>query len=87
MPVLKSIICWNNNITILDISNSTILESLNCSSNQITSLDVSNNTSLSYLNCHSNQFTCIQVNQEQLNHTPHNWTPPDQDVIYSTNCN
>ena len=86
-PVLKSIICWNNNITILDISNSTILESLNCSSNQITSLDVSNNTSLSYLNCHSNQFTCIQVNQEQLNHTPHNWTPPDQDVIYSTNCN
>jgi Leucine-rich repeat (LRR) protein len=41
--------CFNNQLTILDVTNSIALKWLYCSGNQLTSLDISNNNALKYL--------------------------------------
>ena len=43
---LDTLLCYNNKLTSLDVSNNTALEYLRCAGNQLTSLDVSNNTAL-----------------------------------------
>ena len=59
---LNKLICQDNHLTSLDISNNTVLTQLNCSqNNQLTSLDVSNNTALTVLSCTSNQLTSLDV--------------------------
>ncbi len=58
---ITSLECDYNQLTTLDVSNSTYLDVLFCSNNQLTSLDVSNNTFLTILVCHNNQLTSLDV--------------------------
>ena len=59
---LRSLYCYSNQLTSLDVSKNTALTSLDCSFNQITSLDVSKNTALISLNCGINQLKNLDVN-------------------------
>jgi hypothetical protein len=58
---LTVLICENNQLVELDISNNVALTMLNCPHNQLTELDVSNNTLLYWLNCNDNQLTALNV--------------------------
>ena len=58
---LTDLICFNNQLTSLDVSNNTALTFLSCNENQLTSLDVSNNTALTELYCAFNQLTSLDV--------------------------
>jgi hypothetical protein len=60
---LTSLVCYENFITSLDMSNNTFLSGLNCASNQLASLNVSNNTALITLVCGDNQLTNLDVSQ------------------------
>ena len=51
---LTSLICLNNQLSVLDISSNTALTTLNCSYNQLSSVDASNNTSITFFNCSNN---------------------------------
>ncbi|MCR5361234.1 MAG: hypothetical protein K6E73_04405 [Bacteroidales bacterium] len=53
---LKSLTCYNNQLTMLDVSKNTALTTLNCSNNQLTTLDVSACKKLSTLECYCNQI-------------------------------
>ena len=59
--VLAYLVCGNNQLITLDVSNNTALIYLNCGQNLITSLDVSNNTALTQLSCDYNQLTSLDV--------------------------
>ena len=58
---LKTLYCWDDKITILDVSQNTKLKQLNCRNNQLTKLDVSQNTNLAHLSCGGNQITELDV--------------------------
>lgn len=58
---LIRLVCYNNQITNLDVSLNTKLTELDCAGNQLPNLDVSANTALISLICGSNQFTSIDV--------------------------
>ncbi len=58
---LKYLSCYNNQLTLLDVSKNTALTSLNCSNNQLTTLDVSKNTALTSLSCYDNQLTTLNI--------------------------
>ena len=60
---LKTLHCFNNQLTSLDVSKNTALTELNCHSNQLTSLDVSKNTALTELHCYNNQLTSLDVSK------------------------
>ncbi|GAA4812195.1 T9SS type A sorting domain-containing protein [Litoribaculum gwangyangense] len=63
---LETLICNNNNLVSLDISNNANLKSLLCSSNQLLSLDVTSNSNLEDLDCSNNQITAINVANNSL---------------------
>ena len=63
---LKSLKCFNNQLTALDVSKNTALTSLDCGENQLTTLDVSKNTALTYLDCRSNQLTALDVSKNTV---------------------
>jgi Leucine-rich repeat (LRR) protein len=66
---LTILICWNNQITSLDVSNNPALTYLDFQNNQLTTLDVSNNPDLTYLDCADNQLTTLDVgNNTDLTH-------------------
>lgn len=50
---LKTLICYNNLLTTLDVSKNIQLETLNCNANYLTDLDLSNNVKLVTLRCGS----------------------------------
>ena len=58
---LTSLVCIDNQLTELDVSNNAALTTLECYNNQLTHLDISNNTALTYLNCYNNQLTSLDV--------------------------
>ena len=58
---LTELVCFNNELTSLDVSANPALELLNCKSNQLTSLDVSSSTALTELYCDTNQLTSLDV--------------------------
>ena len=60
---LKSLKCFNNQLTSLDVSKNTALTYLDCGRNQLTTLDVSKNTALTYLDCRNNQLTSLDVSK------------------------
>lgn len=60
---LTELMCNNNQITSLDVSQNTALTSLVCGGNQLTSLDVSQNTALTLLSVTQNQLTSLVVTQ------------------------
>ena len=58
---LTGLVCENNQLISLDLSQNTQLEYLECSNNQITSLDLSNNPLLYNLLCSDNQLTNLDI--------------------------
>ena len=60
---LKSLSCYNNNLTELDVSQNTALEKLDCSTNQLASLNLSKNAKLKYLYCNQNELTSLDVSK------------------------
>ena len=60
---LTYLLCHNNQITTIDVSQNTNLILLDCHLNQITSLDVSQNIPLEVLACYNNQLTSLDVSQ------------------------
>ncbi|MEP5617510.1 MAG: leucine-rich repeat protein, partial [Flavobacteriaceae bacterium] len=55
------LLCGQNSLTSLDLSNNTSLRILVCSINDIAFLDVSNNPLLDYLSCYENNLTVLDV--------------------------
>ena len=68
---LTYLVCYENQITSLDVSNNPALTYLDCFANQLTSLDVSNNTALTYLTCQANQLTSLNVSNNMALTTLH----------------
>ena len=58
---LTKLNCRYNQLTSIDVSNSTALTYLGLDENQLTSLNVSNNPALTYLNCSDNQLLSLDV--------------------------
>ena len=84
-PALRALNCYANQLTELDVTQNPALEVLFCGNNQLTELDVSKNTTLHIFVSSGNPLTCIQVNQEQLNKIPSNWSK-DATAEYSLDC-
>ena len=58
---LSILVCNNNRLTALDISNNTALTWLYCYNNQLTALDVSHNRNLEQLDCYGNKLTTLDL--------------------------
>lgn len=56
---ITSLICDENHLTALDISNNTVLENLYCTNNKLKVLDISKNKALIELYCNDNQLTSL----------------------------
>ena len=56
---LSSLICNDNQLTSLDVSNLTSLTSLNCNNNQLTSLDLFSTWAIQVLRCANNNITSL----------------------------
>lgn len=69
-PNLTFLLCDNNQITNLDLSQNINLTELVCNNNQLTNLDVGPSTALTKLYCYNNQITSLDLslntNLEQL---------------------
>ncbi len=66
-PNLEALLCSNNPLGALDVSQNLKLEFLDCSFTKISSLDVSRNTALLGLDCYCNSLTTLDVtNNTQL---------------------
>ena len=86
---LEKIEADNNSISQLDISDNTSLQLLTITNNQLQSIDVSIITDIIQLNTlavENNPLDCIQVNEDQLNNIPSQWTKDTEDV-YALDCN
>ena len=60
---LTMLICIDNQLTALDLSQNSMIDSLYCYNNQLTALEVSKNTELKLLSCFSNQLTALDVSK------------------------
>ena len=58
---LDNLLCWNNNLTTIDLSQNLALQGLKINGNQLTSLDVSNNTALISLKCYNNLISTLDL--------------------------
>lgn len=58
---LTSLICYGNNISVLNINNLLNLINLNCGDNNLTVLNVSNNSSITTLLCRNNMLANLDV--------------------------
>ncbi len=58
---LKSLVCSDNQLSALDVSNNTQLEILQCYGNKLSTLDVSKNVALEEIRCHFNHLTSLDV--------------------------
>jgi hypothetical protein len=58
---LKSLDCWDNQLSSLNLSSNSDLEIISCWDNQLTNLDVSQNTALTELYCLNNQLTSLDI--------------------------
>ncbi|WP_159469507.1 hypothetical protein [Dyadobacter sp. 3J3] len=56
---LKSLDCYGNILSSLDLTKNLALTDLNCSKNSLTQLNVSSNTNLKSLNCSRNQLSAL----------------------------
>jgi len=55
------LVCYNNSLTTLDVSNNAALQVLDCSHNSLTTLDVTTNTALQQLYCYINSLTELDL--------------------------
>ena len=60
-PSLNTLHCYNNQITVLDVSQSIYLTHLDCRSNQLTSLDLSAQVGLTIMKCNNNDLTYLNL--------------------------
>ena len=60
---LKFLSCYDNKLTVLDVSKNIALEYLECYNNELTALDVSSNTKLITLDCKNNQLASLDVSK------------------------
>ena len=58
---LDTLLCTNNQLTALDLSNNVALKFVDCSGNKLTGLDMGNNTLLTELNCMNNELATLEV--------------------------
>ena len=58
---LTELVCDNNQLTFLDVSQNLALETLSCYNNQLTMLNVTQNAALKTLSCYNNQLTALDV--------------------------
>jgi Leucine-rich repeat (LRR) protein len=58
---LRMLVCPDNELTSLDITNCPQLRVVRCNNNQLQNLDVSNNTAITMLNCNGNGLTNLDV--------------------------
>ena len=63
---LRSLFCYENRLTSLDVSGCTALTVLYCESNQLTSLAVYHCTALTVLWCYDNQLTGLDISSAPL---------------------
>lgn len=63
---LKVLICSNNPLTFLNVSNSPNLTKLYCAFNKLITLDVSKNPELKDLTCHNNLLTVLYLSNNPL---------------------
>jgi Leucine-rich repeat (LRR) protein len=60
---LKKLVCENNQLSNLNVSQNFSLKELYCNDNQLISLDLTQNNQLDVLNCNVNQLTNLNVTQ------------------------
>lgn len=58
---ITRLVCYDNQLTILDVSKNTALKTLWCNNNQLTTLDLSKNTALEDLCCDINKLTALDL--------------------------
>ena len=63
---VKSLVCSNNNLTTINLSNNTVLETLDCSNNNFATVDLSNNTALTSLIAINSQLTSLDTSNNLL---------------------
>ena len=88
LNLLEKIEVNNNSLESLDISDNTALQQLTLNDNLLQAINISNipgTTQLNTFNIENNPLTCIQVNEDQLNDIPAQWTS-DMDDVYSLDC-
>ena len=88
LNLLEKIEVNNNALVSLDISDNTALQQLTLNDNLLESINISNIpgvTQLNTFNIENNPLTCIQVNEDQFNDIPAQWTA-DMDDVYALDC-
>lgn len=63
---IETLVCSENQITSINLSNNTALSTFICSNNQLTSLDVSSNTALTTLLCDNNQLASLDLSNNTV---------------------
>ena len=66
LNTIKGLVCFNNKITSLDISNCPKLETLDVLKNKLNNIDVRKNTELTVLNCTWNKLKILDVSNNTL---------------------
>ena len=61
---LRSLICYYNNLSTLDLSKNTLLTHLNCSNNNLTNLDLSKNLNLLVISCTNNRLNSLNTSNQ-----------------------
>jgi Leucine-rich repeat (LRR) protein len=85
---LETLICAENQLSLLDVAQNTALTSLSCDYNQLSILNVknTNNTNFTYFSAINNSnLTCIQVDDDA--YSTANWTSIDLQSYFSNDCN
>ena len=88
LTLLEKIEVNDNALESLDISDNTALQQLTLNNNLLQSIDISNipgGTQLNTFNIEDNPLECIQVNEDQLNDIPAQWTK-DMEDAYALDC-
>ena len=84
---LKSLFCYNNNLSTINLSNNTQLFEVTCSGNNLISIDLRNGNNLGlwyFLSMNNPNLNCIDV--EDISYCEYNWSV-DSWTSFSNNCN
>jgi Leucine-rich repeat (LRR) protein len=84
---LKSLFCYNNNLSTINLSNNTQLFEVTCSGNNLISIDLRNGNNLGlwyFLSMNNPNLNCINV--EDISYCEDNWSV-DSWTSFSNNCN
>jgi Leucine-rich repeat (LRR) protein len=84
---LKSLFCYNNNLSTINLSNNTQLFEVTCSGNNLISIDLRNGNNLGlwyFLSMNNPNLNCIDV--EDISYCEDNWSV-DSWTYFSNNCN